>query len=899
MTEPLPGADTPGEPFPSRRTLRPPDPGVLDSKLTPPPLGFPPLPRQRLLDRLSRGVGATPVTLVSGPAGSGKTVLAASWLLAQRDRHVAWLSLDGGDDDPAVFWPYVLAALNQAGVQEADLPALLPEQPAPTAWPVRLAAALAALPERVVLIVDNADSLTSRELTGALDLLVRHAGANLRLVLCARSDPLLPLHRYRLNDLLTEIRTDELAFNAEETGGLLASLGAPVPADVAAALREQTEGWVAAVRLAAAPLTQGMSPEQLLDSLVADDGSVAQYLTAEVLDRQQASVRRFLLRISVTEQLWPDLVDRLIGRPGAAHMLGSLATANAFVERVPGAPGGFRVHALFRQLLQAQLAYENPAEYVAAHRICAAWYVSAGFLSVAVEHALAADDRQLGARLLIDDLAVGRMLAHRTVGSVLPADADGTDAAVLRAAAALGANHAAELVDLTAAATAAGDRSARPELRVSAAVVCAVATGAGPVAAAVQSAAETAPALVAGLPEERADRRAALGAVLAASRAAALLRTDATDAALREAVQEALTASAATDASWLRARSLADLALLETLAGRLRRAVELAGAYEQWADEQRLPDADRAASAAVAAAWVSLERHELSDGRHRLARALARRPDSTATGPLGAVLNSRLRRARGELDAADHALEQVLGTSDLPLWVREEVVTEAVRLRLARHDGPAARELLGRLPVGSQRARLLAAAAAARGDADAPVEPAAARADPPAPTGPLPLGLTVEDAVVRGCLLADAGNVAAAVAILEHALHLAGPERLRRPFLDAPPQLRQLLRAHPQLSAGAAFLNPTAPDIPAPRRTADAQSGSPSPAGRPAVIGELSARELEVLQHLAQLLSTEEIAAAMFVSVNTVRTHIRSILRKLGATRRNEAVRRARELRLL
>ena len=104
---------------------------------------------------------------------------------------------------------------------------------------------------------------------------------------------------------------------------------------------------------------------------------------------------------------------------------------------------------------------------------------------------------------------------------------------------------------------------------------------------------------------------------------------------------------------------------------------------------------------------------------------------------------------------------------------------------------------------------------------------------PPAPTHqPLPLGLTVEDAVVRGCLLADAGNVAAAVAILEHALHLAGPERLRRPFLDAPPQLRRLLRAYPELSAGAAFLNPTAPDIPEPRRPADAHSGSPSPAGR-------------------------------------------------------------------
>jgi LuxR family transcriptional regulator, maltose regulon positive regulatory protein len=227
--------------------------------------------------------------------------------------------------------------------------------------------------------------------------------------------------------------------------------------------------------------------------------------------------------------------------------------------------------------------------------------------------------------------------------------------------------------------------------------------------------------------------------------------------------------------------------------------------------------------------------------------------------------------------------------------VREEVVTEAVRLRLARHDGPAARALLGRLPGDSQRARLLAAAAAARGDAGAPSVQAAG----PGSTGPLPLGLTVEDAVVRGCLLADSGDIPAAVATLEHALHLAGPERLRRPFLDAPPQLRRLLRAHPGLSAAAAFLTPATPAIPAPRRAANAHTGSSSPAERPVVIGKLSPRELEVLQQLAEMLSTVEIAAAMFVSINTVRTHIRSILRKLGAARRNEAVRRARELRLL
>jgi LuxR family maltose regulon positive regulatory protein len=166
----------------------------------------------------------------------------------------------------------------------------------------------------------------------------------------------------------------------------------------------------------------------------------------------------------------------------------------------------------------------------------------------------------------------------------------------------------------------------------------------------------------------------------------------------------------------------------------------------------------------------------------------------------------------------------------------------------------------------------------------------------------LPPALAVEDAVVRACLRAAAADTAGAVATLERALRLAAPERLRRPFLDAPPQLRPLLRTDPVLAAAGAWLSPTAPpapSVPAPRRPV-AAAVAPS-AGTPAtvLIGALSPREREVLRHLAEMLSTTEIAAAMFVSVNTVRTHVRSILRKLGATRRNEAVRRARELEIL
>jgi LuxR family maltose regulon positive regulatory protein len=872
---------------------------VPAGKLSPPPLGFGPLLRPRLLQTLSRGVADTPVTLLSGPAGSGKTLLASSWAQEQHDRPpIAWLSLDAADDDPSVFWPYLLAALDRAGIElavGASRPG--PAESTPMGWPVSLAAALSGLQQRVVLIIDGADNVISPTLTQALDLLVRHSGGRLRLVLCARADPLLPLHRYRLDDRLTEIRTDQLAFTVEETSELLACLGAPVSADVAALLQRETEGWAAALRLAAAPLARGVDPAHLLTALTADDGSVAQYLVAEVLDHQPAPVRRFLLRISATPELWPELVDSLAGRPDSGRrILASLAAANAFVERAAGAPGGFRIHALFRELLQAQLAYENPGAFAACHRICADWYAAAGRLPAAVEHARASGDQQLVARLLIDDLAVGHVLADGPACVPLPMDGGTSDAAVLRAAAALAGGRPAAPPDLSAAAAAAGDPHTRPALRVCAALVCAVAVAAGPAADRVRAAAALADSLIAALPDDQAQRRAELSAVLATSEAGTLLTTEVPERALREALARALAAAHAAGSPRLSARCVADLALLEALAGRLRRATKLAADYEGLADERRLPEADRAPAAATAAAWAAVDRHEVAAARTWLARAEQRTPDQQISRPLCAVVDSRLRRSRGEVDAAEQALQPALDTHSLPGWVRVHVVSESIRIRLARHDGSAARALLDRLPTISARGRLMRATAAAHGLLPAAGEdlPAAAAAG-----GPLPLGLAVEDAVVRACLLADAGDTATSVATLAYALELAETERLRRPFLDAPPRLRSLLRAHPPLVAAGAWLNPASPVVPSPRHPVEATARSSAEEPPSAIIDPLSPRELDVLRLLAEMLSTTEIAAALFVSINTVRTHIRSILRKLGVTRRNDAVRRARDLHLL
>ena len=191
-------------------------------------------------------------------------------------------------------------------------------------------------------------------------------------------------------------------------------MGVPVTAEVARDLSAEAEGWAVGLRLAAAPLKRGVPPERLVTSLAHDDGSVAQYLFAEVLQDQPAGVRRALARSSVTAELWPDLVDRLCGRPNTRRLLAGLAHANAFVEESPGAPGGFRVHPLFREMLQAQLAYEHPGELAALHRTCAAWYAEAGRPQTALTHAVAARDWDSVGRLLVDDLLVPRLLVHGT-----------------------------------------------------------------------------------------------------------------------------------------------------------------------------------------------------------------------------------------------------------------------------------------------------------------------------------------------------------------------------------------------------------------------------------------------------------------------------------------------------
>ncbi|MGY1802197.1 LuxR C-terminal-related transcriptional regulator [Blastococcus sp. SYSU D00922] len=892
--EGLPGRTRPAPPHVARP--------LLAAKLAPPEVVHATVARRRLLDRLTSEVRHCPVTLLSGPAGSGKTVLADSWRQSRgAGQPVAWLTLDEFDDDPAVFWGYVVAALAGAGVAVSEDPVTATGEQS-SGWSVaRLAADVVAGDHPVVLVLDNADHLSDRGLLAGLDLLVQLAGSRLRLVLCARADPLLPLHRYRVAGTLGEIRTDELGFTADETLELFAAMGVPVTAEVARDHRPQTTGWAVGLRLAAAPLKHGVPPDRLVTSLARDDGSVAQYLFAEVLADQPAGVRRVLLRTSVTAELWPDLVDRLCGRRNVRRVLAGLAHANAFVEEAPGTPGGFVVHPLFREMLQAQLAFEHPAELAGLHRTCATWYADAGRPLEALSHATAAHDWSFVTRLLIDDLSVARLLAHGTdplLRSVrnLPAGLRGTEAAVLRLAVALAAGGRADPADLEIARTAGADDE-RLVLRISAGLVRLVAEeGAGPDPEAALRRVEEVAGLVALLPEGEARARRDCAVLLEALRAAAALRADRPLPELLVRMRAAAAAAQAAGARRLRLRALGSLALLEALEGHLTRAAELAAEaeVEGTADSAAATVPDPAAATALA--WVHLRRYSLAEAREWLTRARERAraggPCAVPVDPLAAVLQSQQLRLRHEYDAAEQALLPHLRGPRLPRWIAEQVVGEVVRLAVAR--GHVAEGLAILRDSGEDEPwgrRLHATVDLLAGETSTEVRGG------PEPSAPL--AGAVEWSVVRACQLLEEGRSAAAVEELAAALDRACPELMRWPFVDTPPQARRLLRTSPRLQAAGAWLNPSSGQVPRPRDGGPTVTRrSPAPEG-PQVLEALSEREMEVLRHLADMLSTAEIAAAMFISVNTVRTHIRSILRKLAVSRRYQAVRRARERGLL
>src|SRR5271169_6268630 len=357
--------------------------------------------RTGLFERL--GASAR-VTVVSAPPGSGKSVLLRSWIgEAGLKDSTGWVSAGRDDRDPQRFWLSLLGALRQTSAG-SRLVRELTAAPDLDGWAVveRLLKDLAPLQDRLWLVLDDMHELGSAEALRQLELLLMRGPPELRFVLATRHDLRLGLHRLRLEGELTEIRAAHLRFSLAEARELFAAAGVELPESALTLLHARTEGWAAGLRLAALSLAGHPDPERFAAEFSGSERTVADYLVAEVLERQPEEVRRLLLRISVLDRVNGELADALTEGSGGEGVLQELEEANAFVVSLDAARSWFRYHRLFADLLQLQLRRTAPGEVPALHQAAAGWYAEHGFPVEAVRHAQAAGDWGLAARMLAD-----------------------------------------------------------------------------------------------------------------------------------------------------------------------------------------------------------------------------------------------------------------------------------------------------------------------------------------------------------------------------------------------------------------------------------------------------------------------------------------------------------------
>ena len=375
------------------------------------------VPRARLVGRLSTS-GQPRLTVVSGPAGFGKTTLLATWA-ATASRPVAWVSLEETEQQSTSFWTYVVTALDTAvpGLGAGVLPLLQAPHPPMQSVLAVLLNDLGALAEGVELILDDYHLADGPGIAGDVAFLVDHLPPDVHVLISTRADPTLPLARMRARGELVEIRAADLRFTLEEVTAYLNGVaGLQLDDPEIAALEDRTEGWVAALQLAALSLRGRDDAAGFIAGFAGDDRYVVDYLVEEVVRRQPGEVTRFLLDTSVLDRLSGSLCDAVTRGNDSRAVLESLERANLFVIPLDDSRQWYRYHHLFADVLRAHLVQERPAEVAGLHRRAAEWYGAADEPEPAVRHALAAGDVELAADLV--ERSVIGMLRQRQEATV-------------------------------------------------------------------------------------------------------------------------------------------------------------------------------------------------------------------------------------------------------------------------------------------------------------------------------------------------------------------------------------------------------------------------------------------------------------------------------------------------
>jgi LuxR family transcriptional regulator, maltose regulon positive regulatory protein len=860
--------------------------------------------RGDLLAALDRAV-AKKVTIISAPAGSGKTSLLRTWAdRPGRPDPLAVMQVRRDQQDAQQFWLALLDAVRQASaaISRAEAPAATPGFNG-RAMVDRVLSELAGQRGRLILIIDDLHELACADALAQLTRLLTNLPGDVHAVLATRRDLPLRLQQLRLAGELAEIRAADLRFSERETRELLEASGIALSEAGVALLHQRTEGWAAGLRLAAISLAGHPDPERFVAEFSGSDRTVAEYLIAEMLDRQSDDVKDLLLRTSVLDRINGELADLLTGRPGSERILLALEDANAFVVSLDPGRTWFRYHHLFADLLRLELRRALPAEVPTLHRRAAGWLIQHGQVADAIRHTQAAGDWPDAARLLADhsfSLTMdGQAQTVRALLGAFPpgAPADDPELALIRA----GLNLARGRLDEAAAHLAVAESYAETtppdrqrRLRVAiASLKLSLATRRGQLASVLDQA-KFLDSPVTG----QSDEDIALDSDL---RALALMNLGTVEASLALAdaerhLQEGAALAREIGRPYLEVRCLAQLAFASrvrpfaTTRRRCREAIALAEQHGWGAEPMIAPALVTLAANLV---WMG----SFDEGERWLQRT--ERVLQTDTGPdmrlLVHIVNGMLQAGRGrrrealrEFSAAEHLGSQLADSHALASQVTGWLLatqarlgmTDEARACLAALDDDRARSG----EVGNARAVI----SIAEGDPAAALAAVAGVLDGTAPV--VGYVTVVETHMLAGLAHRHLGDQRAANQAAERALGLAEPDRLVLAF--AITGSAELLEALPRHETAHAALLADILDI--------LQGSSPSARDQPLPPAEeLSPSELRVLRYLPTNLSRPEIASELSVSVNTVNTHVRNIYAKLQARDRSSAVQRARELRLL
>lgn len=924
--------------------LTPNFPTLLHTKLSLPPSRSNVVERSRLIDKLNQGLKQK-LTLITAPAGSGKTTLLSIWLTslseAKSNYALAWISLDDGDNDPARFWSYMLAALrpfHNAAVESAfSMLHALPASPIEAVLTV-LINCLADLQRDIILILDDYHLIQMQYIHDGLTYLLEHMPQQLHLVLASRTEPPLPLARMRVQGQLTELHGADLQFTQNEAAVFFTQvMGMQLAPHEITLLEERTEGWITGLQLAALSLAQGESNANILQALSGSHRYIVDYLMEEVLNRQPVEIQSFLLHTAILDRLSGSLCDAVTGRNDSQQVLERLLNANLFLVPLDADRWWYRYHHLFAEALRTRFQQIQPEQLQSAHRKASLWFQRNGQVGEAIQHALAAQDYALAGLLIeqnvvpmlqlgaiatlkawLDQIPHNIMLArprlflsyagvYVSIGQLETAEARLRDAE--RAINAL----EQALADSYDEAQAAYLKRAQADYAVISTILAGFHGDVERAVALSRRALEL-------IPEDDLFSPSAIAAALGTAYA-----LNGNILAASKALSQAKVASQAGNNMHIILTSIGGQAYLLFEQGHLHEAAEIYRQCLQMATKpggQVLPAASisYAGLGEIAYQWNDLEKaaHDLEKGIklgslwgevqfHARAYCIWARVvylqgnadhamqitqnceqqglqyDVSQALLWAGATRARIWLMQGNSEsAAQWAQGAGLDLNAQLNYLNEYEYLSLARVLLAKEKFDAASQLLSRLLTLTEsegRTRSV-----------------------------------IEVLVLQALLYEAQGNSDQAMQALSRALSLAEPEGYIRVFADEGAAMVKLLllfarRCGPEGSHRPAPTSPTSPTIPLSyiAKLLDAMgicvvlpiASKPLPLANSALIEPLSEREYFVLQRIAAGLSNQQIADELVVAISTVKWHIKHIYRKLQVHSRTQVVATARKLNLL